>query len=104
MVLATLFGSELVYVIGELLEVLLLLLNLLLERKELLSLTLLYGVVLEGVLTALEGVTRTSRLGRSSGVAGSASFRRGAEGTEVGRRGHGGWAACKLCGGLTEHG
>ena len=43
--------------VGELLEVLLLLLNLLLERKELLPLALLDGVVLEGMLTALEGVT-----------------------------------------------
>jgi hypothetical protein len=47
-----------VHVLGQTLEVLLLLLELLLELEKLLLLTLADGVVLAGLLAALEGVTR----------------------------------------------
>lgn len=47
-----------VHVLGQTLEVLLLLLELLLELEKLLLLTLADGVVFAGLLAALEGVTR----------------------------------------------
>lgn len=49
--------------LGEALEVLLLLLELLLELNELLLLALADGVVLVGLLSSLEGVTVEPRLG-----------------------------------------
>lgn len=52
-----------VHVLGEALEVLLLLLELLLELNELLLLALADGVVLVGLLSSLEGVTVEQRLG-----------------------------------------
>lgn len=85
--------GDFVDVVGEALEVLLLLGNLLLELAELLILTLADGQVLAGALPALEGVTLAAGLGRSSSVAfahGSTSGGKGSsEGTEGSRLGQG---------------
>lgn len=93
-VLATLFLGDLVDVVGQLLEVSLLLVELLLEFEEPLLLALANGVVLVGALAALEGVTLTSGLGRSTRLAGHCSCGGGeggsGEGARAGKLGEGG--------------
>lgn len=65
--LAALLLCDLINVLGETVKVLLLLLELLLELNELLLLTLADSVILAGLLTSLESITRaSSRAGSSS--------------------------------------
>lgn len=91
--LAALLLGNLVNVLGEAIEVLLLLGQLLPELEQLFLFALADGVVLGGLFAALEGVALAAGLGGSASVAfahGAGSGGEcGAEGTESGRLGEG---------------